>query len=163
MSPVPVISNNPLGVVVPIPIEPLSVIIPSVSVDPFHFGTLLTVEEFTCGSFSVMERVVHDAFPLASLCKTFPVPAPDVTCKLLVLVVPFTSNFCAGDVVPIPIFDPLSVIIPSVSDEPFHLGTWLVEEELTCGSVSAVLEEETVKLGYVPVTVVAPVPVNVTV
>src|SRR5689334_1883106 len=44
----------------------------------------------------------HVAFPEASLCKKYPLAAPDVIWKFVVRVVPAISNFATGDVVPSP-------------------------------------------------------------
>lgn len=58
---------------------PLSVIIPSVRVVPFHLGILLLVVAETCGSVSVIANEVEltqEAFPVASDYKTNPEVAP---------------------------------------------------------------------------------------
>ena len=50
------------------------------------------------------------AFPAPSEVSTAPLTAPAVTCKLAVVILPFTSNLEAGEVVPIPTF-PLSLTL----------------------------------------------------
>ena len=44
----------------------------------------------------------HVAFPRASDVNTFPIVAPVVTCKFVVLVFPATSSFSVGTAIPIP-------------------------------------------------------------
>ena len=58
---------------------------------------------FHVPKYPLVFSVTHEAFPLASDCNTRPAAAPDVIMKLVVAIVPATSNSTAGTVLPTPI------------------------------------------------------------